>query len=69
LVGKVLNCPKCKHVQVDPDKFSKICPKCGCDECKDDHSLTREDIVAWMKERGFRKNIADFYSKKKSENS
>ncbi len=69
MVEKVLYCPECKHVQEDPDKFSTICPKCGYDKCRVDHMLNREDLVAWMKESGFSKNVIDFYSKKKSKES
>jgi len=66
LVEKILYCPKCHNVQQDPDKFSKICPKCGS-ECKELDFLKREDIVVYLKERGYPKNIIDFFSKKEED--
>ena len=66
MVEKVLYCPKCKYVQQDPDRFSKICPKCG-DECIEEDFLKREDIRAFLKEKGYPKNITDFFSKKEED--
>lgn len=66
MVEKVLYCPKCKYIQEDPDKFSTICPKCG-NECEEEHVLKREDIGVLLKEKGYPKNIVDFFSKKEED--
>jgi len=61
VVEKVYYCTGCKSIYEKIDEI--ICSKCNIPLIENDF-LTREDIGAYLKERGFHDKITKFYSKK-----